>query len=121
MDIATSLALAIKALKTLKETTDALEDAHIKIQIAELMSALADAKIEAANSLERIAQLENEIAIKKAMTFSNGKYYQISSDGVKEGPFCATCFDSDKKEIRLQRSYGSPFGNYSCRVCKGFF
>ena len=43
--------------KALKVATDAIDDAHIKLQMAELISALADAKIEAAENAEKISEL----------------------------------------------------------------
>ncbi|EGQ7683628.1 hypothetical protein IZS58_004575 [Vibrio parahaemolyticus] len=109
------------AAKIIKEATDSYEDAHLKLQIAELMSALADAKLEAINSAEKIVELELKLKTKQAMTFSNGLYYKQLESDKKEGPFCATCFDDQGKEIRLQSMLGRVGGNWHCRVCNGWY
>jgi len=44
--------------------------------MAELMSVLADAKIEAAENVEKIHQLEALLNLKKVMVFKGGVYYQ---------------------------------------------
>ncbi len=107
--------------KALKVATDSIDDAHIKLQMAELISALADAKIEAAESAEKIAELEGLLKSKQSLKFVNGMYYRELEDGEKDGPFCATCYDSTSKEIRLQHVPGATFGDWSCRVCGGSF
>lgn len=107
--------------KALKVATDAIDDAHIKLQMAELISALADAKIEAAENTDRIAELERKLKSKSTLVFENGMYYKLLDDESRDGPFCATCFDSQSKEIRLQHTPGGTFGNYNCYVCSGSF
>ena len=53
----TSIKAAWDLAKAIKTSADAIDDAQIKLQIAELISALADAKIEAAENAEKIAGL----------------------------------------------------------------
>jgi len=88
--------------KALKVATDAIDDAHIKLQMAELISALADAKLEAAENAETIAKLQQEVAKKESLFFENGMYYQLSENQQKDGPFCQKCYDS---EGLLMRTY----------------
>lgn len=76
-------------------------DAQIKLQIAELISALADAKIEAAENAERISELERLIKNKSEMFFEGRIYYRMLDGGDRDGPFCPTCYDRDNKSVRL--------------------
>ena len=107
--------------KALKTATDSIDDAHIKLQMAELISALADAKIEAAENAEKIAALESRINAKSQFEFDGKKYFKILEDNEREGPYCPTCFDSQEKQIRLQYYPGSYTGDWHCQVCKGSF
>lgn len=117
----TGLKVAWDVAKALKTATDVIDDAHIKLQMAELISALADAKIEAAENAEKIAELENTLKTKSSFIFENGMYVKLLDDEEVDGPYCPTCYDSDSKEIRLQHSRNNSFGNYVCRVCNGSF
>lgn len=117
----TGLKAAWDVAKALKVATDAIDDAHIKLQMAELISALADAKIEAAENAEKIAALEKAIKSKSELTFENGMYFKLQENNKKEGPFCASCYDNNSKEIRLQSTPGGTFGNYHCYICDGSF
>ncbi|MEZ8132049.1 hypothetical protein [Enterovibrio norvegicus] len=117
----TGLKAAWDVAKALKVATDAIDDAHIKLQMAELISALADAKIEAAENAEKISELERKLSAKSTLSFENGMYYRDEEGKERDGPFCATCFDSKEKEIRLQHVPGNTFGDYHCRVCNGSF
>ncbi len=121
MEYVSGIKAAWDAAKIVKEATDSYEDAHLKLRIAELLSALADAKIEAISSAEKITELELKLKTKQAMTFSNGVYYQLLESKQKEGPFCATCFDDQGKVIRLQNMQGRVGGNWHCLICNGWF
>jgi len=115
----TGIKAAWDVAKALKVATDAIDDAHLKLQMAELISALADAKIEAAESTEKIALLQKQINTKNTLEFDGAKYMRTKEDGSTDGPFCPTCYDSEAKEIRLQSTPNSSFGSWFCRVCKG--
>jgi hypothetical protein len=117
----TGIKAAWEVAKALKIAADSIDNAHIKLQIAELISALADAKIEAAENSEKIIALEKQLRSQSSMWFDGSKYFHIEEDEQQTGPFCATCFDLNRKEIRLQNVQGNPFGDWHCRVCNGTF
>jgi len=117
----TGLKTAWDIAKAIKVATDSIDNAQIKLQMADLISALADAKIEAAENAEKIADLERRLRAKVAMSFENGVYYRVLDGGDKEGPFCPSCHDSNSKDVRLQHTPGSTFGDYQCYVCNGCF
>lgn len=117
----TSLKAAWEVAKALKTATDAIDDAQIKLQIADLISALADAKIEAAESVEKIAELERRLNSQSTFKYDGSKYYQELESGERDGPYCPTCFDLNKNEIRLQGPADWIAGNWNCEVCNGYF
>lgn len=70
--------------------------------------------------------LKEELEIKSKMKY-DGSVYWLGEDGEsnsnKEGPFCPTCFDKDKKSIRLQKnkSYEDDSDYWSCNVCRSIY
>lgn len=116
-----SLKAAWEVAKALKVATDTIDDAHIKLQMAELISALADAKIEAAENAEEIFELKKLLKTKNELKYIDGKYFKVGESGEQEGPFCSTCYDTTSKEIRLLHVPGSYGGDWQCRVCSGLF
>ena len=86
----------------------------IKGQCLDLRSELADLKAEnarLATELESLKSAAPELVVKA------GLYHKPDGDG----PFCPTCYDNNRKVIRLTEN---PFrirrmvGHYSCGVCK---
>ena len=117
VEYVTGLKVAWDVAKTLKTATDAIGDAEIKLQIADLISALADAKIEAAENAEKIATLEKVLSTNNAVTYE-APYYWCITKNTKEGPFCQQCFDNNNKLIRLQHH---DEGLWICSTCEGSF
>lgn len=91
-------------------------------QVAELIGALADARIQAADSAELIASLQQQLKSKSQMKFNGSVYYKVDVEGNEDGPWCPTCFDARSQEIRLQRAHiqGSS-SNWNCKECKTYF
>ncbi len=117
----TGIKAAWDLAKSLKASTDLIDDAQIKLQMAELISALADAKIEAAESAEKLAELQRQLNSRSSFTYENGLYYKVSDGSEsRDGPFCPTCYDSDAKPIRL-RSFDSEKYSWRCNVCLNVF
>jgi hypothetical protein len=130
MDIA-SIGAALSSIKTaadlakiLKDSNSSLGQAEVNFKLADLVGALADAKMDIASIKELLIEKEQEILeLKKSLeTKGNIKwekpYYFLQTSDSKEGPYCQTCYDNDKKLIRLQ---GGDNGAWSCHVCTGYF
>ena len=113
----THLKVAYEVAKALKTATDSVEDANIKFQIAELISALADAKIEAANNIEKVVELEKQLERKRALKYDGKKYFFDVEGSEKDGPFCQTCYDTKSQEVRLSKFDTSGEIEWYCRVC----
>ncbi len=116
-----SVKTATEIAKLLKESNSSLEQAEVKLQLADLISALADAKIETAEVQnlilqkdETIKELQESFQIKKNVKYEK-PYYWLYQENKKEGPFCQHCYDKDDRLIRLQSSNDN--GYWERKVC----
>jgi hypothetical protein len=119
-----SVKTATEIAKFIKESDLSIEKAETKLKLAELISALADVKLEAAEiqqSLverdDRIRELEKAAKVDAALVWREPCYWLTSADGIDE-PFCQHCYD---KESKLARLHTDGQGMYSCRVCEKKF
>jgi NAD-dependent SIR2 family protein deacetylase len=106
--------------KIIKDSSSSLEQAEVKFQLAELISALADAKIEVANVREAVAdkddlikELSQKLNLKENIIWHKPYYFVMQGED-KDGPFCQKCYDSDQQLIRLQGQKG----HWECHECK---
>jgi hypothetical protein len=120
----TSIKTAADIAKLIKDSDSSLERAESKLKLAELMSALAEAKIEVTEIQEllfdkdsQIRALQEQLAIKGRLQWE-APYYWLVNESSKEGPFCQHCFDTDAKLIRLQ---GNGSGFWDCTACKNVY
>ena len=122
--VLTTLKTATDIAKYLKDSGLSLEQAEEKLKLADLINALADARVQisevkdlALEKERRIRELEDEKTLKNKMEYENPYYWKLE-EGVKDGPFCQHCFDESSKLIRLQ---GNGEGYWECKVCKNDF
>ena len=117
----TSVKTASDIARLLKDSTHSLEQAEAKLKLADLISALADTRMQIAEIKETLAQKDgeirslNEALLRKSQLEWEKPYYWALVDGEKDGPFCQKCHDTDSKLIRLQ---GGNNGVWSCLSCK---
>lgn len=126
MDIA-SISAALAGIKSateiakiIKDSGASLEQAEVKLKLAELIGALADAKIEIANIREdmsskdgQIKELHRKLEINENIVWQKPYYFIVKNDK-KDGPFCQRCYDSKQQLIRLQGEEGW----WQCLECK---
>lgn len=119
-----SIKTATDIAKLIKDSGTSLEKAEVKLQIAELISSLADIKMELANVQtvlvekdQNITDLKSKLNTKKSVVWSK-PYYFLENGEEKDGPYCQKCYDSDQKLIRLQGGGTNP---WSCLSCKGSY
>jgi len=123
--VLTSIKAATDIAKLIKDSDVSLEQAESKLKFTELISALADAKIQIADIQQLIIDKDTElrlakeqIALKENLTWER-PYYWILNGSEKDGPFCQKCYDNDHKLIRLQS--GTNRGFWRCRVCSSTY
>jgi len=127
MDIAaissllSSLKTATDIAKFIRESDVSLERAELKLKLAELVEALANAKLDAAGVQqaildrdESIRELREAMKVRADLKWVQPCYYLTNAQGVDE-PFCQNCYDSSAK---LSRLHTDGNGFFQCRVCK---
>lgn len=130
MDIASvtavlgSIKTATEIAQYIKNSDLSLEKAETKLKLAELIGALADAKLEVVGVQEtlagaevRIRELERQLRIREKLTWKEPAYW-LEANGKTEGPYCQKCYDTETKLVRLQ---GDGDGRYECKACNSNF
>jgi hypothetical protein len=104
-----SIKTATEIAKLLKDADFSLEKAEFKLKLADLVGALADAKLQivsvqdvVAEKDKTIKELEQQLDLKGKMKYERPFYWK-QDDDQKDGPFCQKCYDSNNKLIRLQK------------------
>ena len=122
--VLTSIKTAVDIASLLKESGTSLEHAEMKLKLADLISSLADAKMEIAtiyatlqDKENQITDLEKRLQLSAQVEWHNPSYWTII-DNEQDGPFCQKCYDSDEKLIRLQ---GDDEGYWICNACKNSY
>ena len=116
-----SLKTATDIAKFIRESDLSLEKAETKLKLAELVSALADAKLEAAEVQQAILDRDESIRtlqaaakLRASIRWAQPCYYLPNATGTDE-PYCQNCYDSEAKLARLHTDNA---GHFECRVCK---
>ena len=106
--VVSSLKTATDLAKLLRESKTSLEDAESRFKAAELITALADAKMQLADVQsviarkdKRIGELQSLVTIEAQMTWDKPYYWRVEGDA-RTGPYCQHCYDADRKLMRLQ-------------------
>jgi hypothetical protein len=111
--------------KIIKDSSSSLEAAEIKLKLADLVSTLADAKIEIVNIKDAVTGKDDEIKRLKGIIEISAKvnwkppYYFLKDGDRKDGPYCQKCYDSNRKLIRLQALREK--GSWQCKECKNTY
>jgi hypothetical protein len=116
LEILTNIGSAMGILKTIREISEPMATADLKLAIANLTEQLADIKLKAVDLAEENSQLKKEVArLSKPpeMDYRDGAYYHGD-----DGPYCPTCYDQGKK-VRMQRLplMMQNFGEFRCNTC----
>ena len=122
----TSIRAATDIAKSIQESTSTLNEAQVNLQIADLINALADTRIDIANLNEqiqekdaKIKELQSEIDLQGNMEWKAPYYFKIGSNDEKDGPYCQKCYDLDGKLLRLQCP--DEDGDWDCKACGSDF
>jgi hypothetical protein len=110
----------VSVLDTIKDTVNIIQ----KVDNIELYRSILDIQkecmdlVEENRSLkERIGELEVEKITNDKLGVKGHCYYLKKDDGELDGPFCTTCWDKDRKLIRMHISNGMGFDSASCHAC----
>ncbi|UHJ63251.1 hypothetical protein [Vibrio furnissii] len=145
MDIATitaglgSIKTAIDIGREVQNASSSLEEAQIKLKLADLMGNLAEAKLQFIDAQDQILTLKRkieELESKKSLAtlvrrdgnFLLPKGTEIEPYG--EGPWCTSCFEANDRLITLHHkcngvvavgSFSTSSYIWACPVCKNSF
>jgi hypothetical protein len=125
---------AIDTIKLLKQYADEVKDVQkrgefmriigeLSLELAETQMRLAEQIRESDGLKGRISDLEKEVDKLKnpiiEFTLKNGLYYTPEGDG----PFCTTCYDSQKQKIRVSKmpTLVQDLGKYKCGICNTIY
>lgn len=119
-----SLKTAAEIAKLIKDSDVSFERAETKLKLAELVSALAEAKLQAAdiqqsllNRDEHIRRLEAEAKLRAELKWDPPCYWLPNAENKAE-PYCQYCRDDSHKLVRL---HSDGEGRFECRVCKNSY
>lgn len=119
-----SIKSATEIAKVFKDSDVSFEKAEFKLKLADLISALADARIEVTEIQQlliekdaEIRELKENLSVKEKVTWEEPSYWLINGEN-KDGPFCQQCYDKNKELIRLQ---GNGEGYWVCKACQNSY
>jgi hypothetical protein len=111
----TSVKNATDIAKAIRGADVSLEKAETKLKIAELIEALADARMQAAD--RRIAELEKALELKAKLVRRDDAYYEVNEGGNPAGaPICSHCWEVNHRAVHLNLDF--PPITKSCPACK---
>ncbi|OWJ91100.1 hypothetical protein B6S59_25345 [Pseudomonas sp. A46] len=128
MDVMALIQQALDASTKLRELSKKVGDAEFKMLLADLHSALADAKLESNELKMRLASAQDEVLTLQQLlaqreqskpTYTDEGLY--SFDG--EGRFCTGCWDVHQRKVRLA-AVPEDFhfaGKWQCPACNAHY
>ena len=104
-----SLKAATEIANLLRKSDLSLEKAELKLKLANLISALAETKMELTEVQEviigkdkRIAELEEAFEVKGTLIRDCDAYYVVDDEGKPVGvPYCLRCWEKDHRKRQL--------------------
>lgn len=129
MDIIALLQQALDASNKLRDLAKKVGDADFKMLVADLHSALGDAKLESGELKIKLAAAQDQIVLLQAQVKQKTAGQPIyTGEGVysfegEAGRFCTSCWDVGEHRVRLA-NVSSDFhfaGKWSCPKCKAYY
>jgi hypothetical protein len=127
-DVISAIQTAIDIVGKLRNLSKKVEDAEIRMLLADLSNELADAKLEVANLKTTLAQeTEKVVQLRSQLSARTEIKPRVRDDAYEfdgeEGVFCTACYDANDKKIRL-KDMPRDFlfaGKWECPVCKSTY
>lgn len=124
----TSVKTALEIVKLIRESGTSLERAELNLRLADIVSALADAKMELARVQDtlaardtRIAQLEEAFEIRGDVACVHDAIYMIGpGSGATGAPHCLRCWTVEHKLRPLSTSAANRHVK-ECHVCRATY
>ncbi|MCP5306060.1 MAG: hypothetical protein H6953_11505 [Chromatiaceae bacterium] len=108
----------LRLIGEMRKITDSIDDANLKLTIAELMNSLVESKSQNVALKAELLELQQQVAVEKELLFKKGVYWRQE----EPVPFCPVCWDERKRLIHLVTDHESSFDpRHHCNVCKNVF
>jgi len=134
MDILALVNVALGSAKELKKWSDTIQDLEVKMLVSNLLSEIADIKVECATLKtesikyeEKITELQRQLTVKESVEYDDKRYkygfYYSKEDVEKNQPYCPRCYEKDKELIHLisHKSKRNEGHSFDCIQCKAHF
>ena len=123
--LATNVKVAFDVGKAILAAKEQMNTAELKLRLADMMSALAEAKVHVAEAQDelraqdhKISELEAAFRKKGDVTRDHDAYYEKGADGLSTGePYCMVCWERDHKLFGLHRLPGNS-NTHACATCR---
>lgn len=112
------LEASITTARALKALAKKLDSAELQNQAADLLQALAEAKIEGAELKARVWELERAAELEQDLQF-DGHVYRKQSE--PDDVYCQLCWDKEKLLIRVYATDADYNGQWHCRNCGHYY
>lgn len=108
----TSIKTATDIVKFLKDSDTSIQQAEMKLKLADLLNSLADAKIELVEIQEtlaikdkKITELEDAFQDKDSLVRNFDAYFKVDENGNPTGvAYCLRCWETDHKQRQLVKN-----------------
>jgi hypothetical protein len=107
----------IENFKDVLKLADAANNLDLYKKLAELQNSVLGLQEENRELKDQLARLADQLSTHRTLRH-DGERYWSEQDGKRDGPFCAVCWDIDKKLVRMReyhRDSGAP--GYVCDFC----
>lgn len=104
----------IDGIKDIANIVRKADNIDLYRQILELQQEALELVEENFNLKKELREAKESTELQERLIFENNTYF-IKDEHKTEGPYCATCWDNEKKLIRMF-DYGDGIGHY-CNVC----
>lgn len=105
----------IDVLKTAAKVAQEAGKIELYGQILEVYEKLLDQQKRIEDLEKENKELKEKLEVKDSLVYENNTYWTVK-DGIKTGPFCSRCWDSEHKIIRMHPSHNPAF--HECPGCK---
>ena len=131
-----SLRSAIDIVKYLRRANANVEQAEVKLKLAELMETLSELKVRLVDAKDENLALREQLSaanwrkdIRLQLVLRDNSYVSMDAEipGYGQGPWCSSCFDSNGELISLHHKVASSASvgdkswtsyKWECPVCK---
>lgn len=105
-------------IKSVAKTIQQIDNIDLYRQILNLQADVMDLLQEKNNLKIEVASLKEKLRIRESLVFKNDSYWQEKPEGLRDGPFCSNCWDTNQILVRMIDDAHALLPCYKCPSCK---